>query len=197
MIMQIQLIFIVAAVLLSMPAAAATISFDLLNQTDTYYDEGSIESLDGSSSFSITRAGLTATISANIGILNQTGSAFGINAPLTGDATDQIDGDNGDEVVSVTFNQDIKLTLFEFHAIGSSDSGIITLPLGGTFAVDSVVDGLSTLILAGQSISIAHVTGNGFSFDSVTVETVPIPAAAWLFGSALLGLAGIARRKKA
>jgi hypothetical protein len=28
-------------------------------------------------------------------------------------------------------------------------------------------------------------------------SVVPIPAAAWLFGSALLGLAGVARRKQA
>ncbi|VAW52440.1 hypothetical protein MNBD_GAMMA05-752 [hydrothermal vent metagenome] len=33
-----------------------------------------------------------------------------------------------------------------------------------------------------------------FQFDNTTV--VPIPAAAWLFGSGLLGLIGIARRKK-
>lgn len=29
-----------------------------------------------------------------------------------------------------------------------------------------------------------------------TVETVPVPAAVWLFGSGLLGLIGVARRKK-
>ena len=29
------------------------------------------------------------------------------------------------------------------------------------------------------------------------VSSVPVPAAVWLFGSALLGLAGVARRKKA
>jgi hypothetical protein len=28
------------------------------------------------------------------------------------------------------------------------------------------------------------------------VSSVPVPAAVWLFGSALLGLAGVARRKK-
>jgi len=33
------------------------------------------------------------------------------------------------------------------------------------------------------------------TLDSLT--TVPVPAAAWLFGSGLLGLVGIARRKKA
>jgi hypothetical protein len=28
------------------------------------------------------------------------------------------------------------------------------------------------------------------------VTTVPVPAAAWLFGSALIGLAGVARKRK-
>ena len=32
---------------------------------------------------------------------------------------------------------------------------------------------------------------------SLTVTAVPVPAAVWLFGSGLLGLVGIARRKKA
>jgi len=46
--------------------------------------------------------------------------------------------------------------------------------------------------------------GNGFNDHnfisgsiSPVVSTVPIPAAVWLFGSGLLGLVGVARRKKA
>lgn len=35
-----------------------------------------------------------------------------------------------------------------------------------------------------------------FSIDSVSFSVVPVPAAAWLFGSGLLGLIGVARRKK-
>ena len=35
------------------------------------------------------------------------------------------------------------------------------------------------------------------SFDVVPTSAVPVPAAAWLFGSGLIGLIGIARRKKA
>ena len=39
------------------------------------------------------------------------------------------------------------------------------------------------------------------SFDNITITTdvsaVPVPAAVWLFGSGLLGLVGVARRKKA
>jgi hypothetical protein len=36
-----------------------------------------------------------------------------------------------------------------------------------------------------------------FGFDNIRLEQVPVPAAAWLFGSGLLGLMGMARRKKA
>lgn len=43
-------------------------------------------------------------------------------------------------------------------------------------------------------------TGEHFAFDNITfnapVAAVPLPAAAWLLGSALLGFAGVARRKK-
>ena len=34
------------------------------------------------------------------------------------------------------------------------------------------------------------------NFDNIVVSTVPIPPAIWLFGSGLLGLVGMARRKK-
>ena len=33
------------------------------------------------------------------------------------------------------------------------------------------------------------------SFDVVPIRAVPVPAAVWLFGSGLIGLMGIARRK--
>ena len=36
-----------------------------------------------------------------------------------------------------------------------------------------------------------------FSIDSFETSVVPIPAAVWLFGSGLIGLIGVARRKKA
>jgi hypothetical protein len=44
----------------------------------------------------------------------------------------------------------------------------------------------------GSSIADIDVTYLG---ASVTVEAVPVPAAVWLFGSGLIGLVGVARRK--
>ena len=40
-------------------------------------------------------------------------------------------------------------------------------------------------------------SGGTFLVDDVTLNAVPVPAAAWLFGSGLMGLVGIARRQLA
>ncbi len=41
----------------------------------------------------------------------------------------------------------------------------------------------------------SEADGNG-AFPSITTSAVPVPAAVWLFGSGLLGLVGLARRKQ-
>ena len=46
------------------------------------------------------------------------------------------------------------------------------------------------------SESCTAITGLGLDGGVPPEALVPIPAAAWLFGSALLGLVGVARRKK-
>ena len=45
-----------------------------------------------------------------------------------------------------------------------------------------------------DQVNFQNVSGSGCSFDT---SAVPVPAAVWLFGSGLIGLVGIARRKKA
>lgn len=40
------------------------------------------------------------------------------------------------------------------------------------------------------------VSGSGYGIDDLVVQTVPLPATAWLFGSGLLGLIGFSKRKK-
>ncbi len=72
---------------------------------------------------------------------------------------------------------------------------IFNMPVG----YDSVS---GTVLLSGGSIN-AVVVMNGFLLITdtwtltPTTPAVPVPAAAWLFGSGLLGLAGITRRRAA
>jgi hypothetical protein len=50
----------------------------------------------------------------------------------------------------------------------------------------------------GPYLSVARFQDTGpLQGDSDWVGAVPVPAAVWLFGSGLIGLVGIARRKKA
>ena len=42
-----------------------------------------------------------------------------------------------------------------------------------------------------------RISGLAMGYQSVAVSAVPLPAAAWLFGSALLGLIGYSKRKGA
>ena len=94
-------------------------------------------------------------------------------------------------------------------ATGEILGGVPIFPAGGptgwtpysfTTNLGADVSGGVTLQL---KASCGPVEGCGVDayFDNVTITTdvsaVPVPAAVWLFGSGLLGLVGVARRKKA
>ena len=68
--------------------------------------------------------------------------------------------------------------------------------------------GPANLSFTDHSVRLTHLTTTSYSLgETVTLQldtdhggnvgVVPVPAAVWLFGSALLGLAGFARRRKA
>ena len=70
-----------------------------------------------------------------------------------------------------------------------SNNFILGLNLNGTWLSDtSVID------LGANSYTVTF--SNGGSVTMVDAQVVPIPAAAWLFSSGLLALAGMARRKR-
>ncbi len=78
---------------------------------------------------------------------------------------------------------------FELTSLNIVDqnSGLLTLDgtgilTGGNFEATNAIWTFSSSSLTGYSMSIA-------------TAVVPVPAAVWLFGSGLLGLVGIARRK--
>ena len=100
----------------------------------------------------------------------------------------------------------------DFSGWDVSWNGIASIPMGGDPANNPADTGLATISFGacndGDAFTLtydAHVPLNDPSnFGGVayslslegTVSAVPVPAAVWLFGSGLLGLVGVARRKK-
>jgi hypothetical protein len=127
------------------------------------------------------------------------------NGPRTpGDATQQFDSEiyllQGDLFGDPDF--DI-LSIRAGDTLGLPSPGMTTMlrdgPPGSDFYVDSFFDITYQIEFQGAPGSVleglAGVT-EGTSRMQTEVPEVPIPAAAWLFGSALLGL-GVVKRKKA
>jgi len=80
---------------------------------------------------------------------------------------------------------------------GSYNSAVYNPGIGGANALFSLNANSSPLIAAVSSVQGNSVAG-GFAATTtgtLTLTAVPVPAAVWLFGSALVGLTSIARRK--
>ena len=74
-------------------------------------------------------------------------------------------------------------------------SALTTSNLVGTFKPPEFSQ-LSNVVIVGSMLTADFSTGGaGISNITLTFSDVPVPAAAWLFGSALIGLAGIKRKK--
>lgn len=83
--------------------------------------------------------------------------------------------------------------LLENGAIAGDGSITVALPglwSPASFFNPTVENSISGVTLFGNSAGV-------WAAGDITLTAVPVPAAAWLFGSALMGLAGVARRRKA
>ena len=119
-------------------------------------------------------------------------NAFGLTAGetilATGTFDDSILG-AGTNTASFTGTIDVNGTFYT-----SADASVSTL----TFTDGSLVD--FNFVALDSSFNSNFLEFDDFSdmagqWGAVTISPVPVPAAVWLFGSGLLGLAGIARRK--
>lgn len=102
---------------------------------------------------------------------------------------DSIDliGNNG--IITYTF-------VGKTGGMGGSTVFTVSNPLAGGTSFNTVPSGNASLI----DTLLVSVTPSGTSFnlDNISVSSasvVPVPAAAWLFGSGLLGLAGFLRKR--
>ncbi|MDP3331432.1 MAG: flocculation-associated PEP-CTERM protein PepA [Methylococcaceae bacterium] len=82
-------------------------------------------------------------------------------------------------------------------SFGSYNSAVYNPGIGGANALFSLNANSSPLIAAVSSVQ-GHSVAGGFAATTtgtLTLTAVPVPAAVWLFGSALVGLTSITRRK--
>lgn len=114
--------------------------------------------------------------------------------------------DSGSETVDFTFNLDQQTTInsavIEFFD-NQVDVDSVTLLTGGqAFSFAALGDlgkwTLANVVLGAgdHTIRIAVASALTGAQIDVKVNQVPLPAAVWLFGSALLGLMGVTRRFK-
>jgi hypothetical protein len=87
-----------------------------------------------------------------------------------------------------------KYGLFGVSDLAALGSTAVTLyGLTGDVATGQPAAGIQTYILGSATLA----TNGQLTFAANTVSAVPLPAAVWLFGSGLMGLVGVSRRRKA
>ncbi len=117
-----------------------------------------------------------------------------------------IDGLQGHWTIDVPLFVDWNSTIFEYTGFSlSSDASYSYAALGGsmTATTGQAMDyGTGDVFLVGQATNTDLNSGLygtritlGLNGNDPVLQAVPIPTAIWLFGSGLLGLIGLARRK--
>lgn len=144
-----------------------------------------IESIDEQVNITLVNNGIVATLTANSGVLNATSTGFGVNATGSGDATSLIDDGSGiAELIQIQFNLAVKFLGLEVSSFGTTDAGLLSLNSTPVFELQNSGRNNTGEIFInnGDLLTLAFASGNGFSFDSFSVEMISVnePASALL-----------------
>lgn len=211
------LLYILFVILITSNANAITIEFEALPTSPEY---GVIFNTYVEDGFEISLIGGTFIASAQDGWQSGRGSSNGtttvyVFADSFVSPTVQIKHSIGElfGLSSIDFAELLKPTDSGFSYIANSIE-ITGYKSGGEVLVENILldnlnDGpggaidFQTLIFNPDWLDLTHVLLKGindiqytyFNFDNISLTLVPIPSAVWLFGSGLIGLVGVARRK--
>ena len=126
------------------------------------------------------------------------------NTGFTGTNFLQIALGNDTAEFSPTIGQNVNYTITNTSGIGSPSNNSATLFGSDLFILGMRDTTISTTWLDPDSVvcnsqnGTCSVSWTGLSTELVVdIQPIPVPAALWLFGSGLLGLVAIARRRKA
>jgi hypothetical protein len=170
-------------------AVAEMVTFELLG------DETLYSLLDNKPFGSITNGGVVATLTASDGILNRTGSGFGIN----GIGSDDTDALNSNQWIDIVFDQAVvfsNLNISSWNSgadVGEVQLGTSYLSQGGILGTGDTTYDFS--VASGEVVRVIALdteVSNGFSIDSFTVA-IPEPAAIIFMTAFGLGLWGVRR----
>jgi hypothetical protein len=85
-----------------------------------------------------------------------------------------------------------------FVSIDMTNAGIVDQ--WGTYSIELLIDSslIGDILQFGFSATASNYSPSGIFYDNVSFAptAIPVPAAVWLFGSGLIGLVGVARRRK-
>lgn len=161
------------------------------NSSDTLYGIDSVAEVDVDD-FLVTvntATGAVTTIGTNVGFSGVQGLAFAPDGTLYGwdifYGLLTVDPATG---VATDVNASVGINFNNIQSLAFDDNGTLYGVRDNLYLIDRFT-GVSTLIGAGNSMPFDI---RGFEF---VPSAVPIPAAVWLFGSGLLGLIGVARRR--
>jgi hypothetical protein len=116
-------------------------------------------------------------------VVNNNGGLYGLNNP-----TPVTETTNAAFSVGIAQDKYTFMTVNDMSAVGTASQLFAFTGNGGTGKLQSYILGSATLGTNGT----LTLTGN-----STVTAPVPLPAAVWLFGSGLMGLVGVSRRRKA
>ncbi|QPK63968.1 hypothetical protein IVG45_03025 [Methylomonas sp. LL1] len=151
--------------------------------------------------FGLFKSDINATITLSAAGVNQSGTAFGFTI-FKGMSTNANYGHHG---AWNSNNNATGLTSASLPGGGTTFTlaDIVAYSVGGaspsnldTISFDAEAGQVYTVVLGGYRNGEWGDTIDGYKLNVSSVAAVPVPGALWLFGSALVGLVGVQRRKQ-